>query len=330
MEMHRPPGYLRAAGVLALALGLACGEDSPTPPDAPIPDLHGIGGWSEFDLYTVGDGGAILHYTGGQCSPGPCWRPVASPTTRTLHDVVGLSPPPEAFAVGDGGTVLHYDGSSWSKQSSPTTENLRSLWGLSATNLLAVGTGGAIVSNDGSGWTSQTSPTSATLDGVWALADGEAFAVGAAGTVIHRVAGVWSLDAPFTSSRLRAVWADKPGDWFAVGDNGEIWRRRSSGWTAMSSPRSDNLYDVFGSDSAFVFASGDADSVLFFDGFDWRPLVPRVATRLEGIWATICALPLSATSGAGLHCSNTYFAGTTSVLTRMTLLGSYEILNDPR
>jgi len=199
------------------------------------------------------------------------------------------------------------------------------------TDLLAVGTGGVIIANDGSGWVKQTSPTSATLEGVWALPDGEAYAVGEAGTVVHRAAGVWSLEAPFTSSRLRAIWADKPRDWFAVGDNGEIWQRRSAGWTAMTSPRTDDFYDVFGSDSAFVFAAGDADSVLFFDGFEWSPLVPRVATRLEGIWATICALPpMPATTAATLHCSNTYFAGTTSVATRVTLLGSYEIMNDPR
>jgi hypothetical protein len=333
-EMHQSRRWspvLRAACAVALAFVLACGEDNPSTPKPTIPNLHGIGGWTEFDLFAVGDGGAILHYTGGQCSPGPCWRAVSSPTTRTLRDVVGFSPPPEAFAVGDEGTILHYNGSSWSTQSSPTTESLRSLWGPSATNMLAVGTGGVIVSNDGSGWTKETSPTSATLDGVWAFPAGEAYAVGAAGTVIHRVAGVWSFVAPFTPSRLRAVWADKPGDWFAVGDNGEIWQRRSAGWTAMTSPRSDDLYDVFGSDSAFVFAAGDADSVLFYDGFDWRPLVPRVATRLEGIWATICALPpMPAAATAGFHCSNTYFAGTSSVATRVTLLGSYEVMNDPR
>jgi hypothetical protein len=55
---------------------------------------------------------------------------------------------------------------------------------------------------------------------------------------------------------------------------------------------------------------------------------------MEAIWATTCGLSLSpaapGTAGAGLHCSNTYFAGTTSVMTRFILLGSYEVLNDPR
>jgi hypothetical protein len=76
---------------------------------------------------------------------------------------------------------------------------------------------------------------------------------------------------------LRAIWADKPRDWFVVGDNGEIWQERGSGWTAMASPRTDDLHDVFGSDSAFVFTVGDADSILFYDGFTWSP--DRAALR---------------------------------------------------
>jgi hypothetical protein len=137
--------------------------------------------------------------------------------------------------------------------------------------------------------------------------------------------------APFTASRLRAIWADKPHDWFVVGDNGEIWQERGAGWTAMVSPRADNLHDVFGSDSAFVFTAGEADSVLFYDGFEWTPIAPRVADRLQAVWATVCDLPLQPGAERGaLHCSNTYFAGTTSVITRFTLLGSYEVMNDPR
>jgi len=119
-----------------------------------------------------------------------------------------------------------------------------------------------------------------------------------------------------------------------VGDNGEIWQERGAGWTQMVSPRSDDFYSVFGSDSAFVFAAGAADSILFYDGIDWKPVAPRYTDRMEGIWATVCALPPSPApprpAPAGFHCSNTYFCGTASVVTRFTLLGTYEVLNDPR
>jgi hypothetical protein len=183
-------------------------------------------------------------------------------------------------------------------------------------------------------WNFQASGTTNHLNGVYALPDGEAYAVGDSGVVTHRVAGTWSVVPKFTSSRLRSVWADKPRDWFAAGDNGEIWQERGAGWKQMVSPRTDDFYAITGSDSAFVFAAGAADSILFYDGFDWRPIAPRHADRLEGIWATTCALPPSLSapgaSFAGLHCSNTYFAGTTSVVTRFTLLGSYEVMNDPR
>ncbi len=161
-----------------------------------------------------------------------------------------------------------------------------------------------------------------------ALSTGEAYAVGAAGTIVHRVAGVWSAPAPFTSARLRAVWADKPRDWFAVGDGGEIWQERGAGWSLMASPRTDDLYDVHGSDSAYVFAVGDTDSILFYDQVAWRTLEPNPAGRLESIWATICAVPPAPLSNrdVAVHCSNTYFAGRSGVVTRFTLFGSYERL----
>jgi hypothetical protein len=57
----------------------------------------------------------------------------------------------------------------------------------------------------------------------------------------------------------------------------------------------------------------------------------RVTDSLTGIWGTVCDIgPFDAGGAAVLHCSNTYFAGSSSVMTRFTLIGTYEILNDPR
>ncbi|HET6462419.1 MAG TPA: hypothetical protein VFH33_01355 [Candidatus Krumholzibacteria bacterium] len=325
------------AVALFLTLVVACGDDGTTtpPPPGPIPDLHAIGSSTnqEFDQFAVGDDGTILHYQGLE------WEKVASHTTVSLRGVTGINLN-TAFAVGDKGTILRWDGAIWTAENSNTTQNLRAVWGTTVDNLIAVGDHGIILQRSGGVWNTVASgSTSANWYGVYALADGEAYAVGDAGTVAHRTGATWSAVTAFTTSRLRAVWAaprespspPHPRDWFAVGDNGEIWQERGSGWTPMVSPRTDDFYCIAGSDSAFVWAAGDADSILFYDGFDWRPKAPRYAGRLEGIWAFVCplarALPAAA---AGLHCSNTYFAGTTSVVTRFTLLGSYEVMNDPR
>jgi hypothetical protein len=327
MSSHLP-NRVACAFSLLLLFAAACGSDSgttPPPPTPTIPNLHGIGGWTEFDLFAVGDAGTILHYQGAKL------HTMASHTTSNLRDVTGWNST-NAYAVGDGGTILHWDGSIWTGETSHTRQNLNSLWGTAADNLIAVGSSGVILSRSGAVWNIDASPVRHTLNGVYALApSGEAYAVGDSGAVAHRVGGVWSAVPPFTGSRLRSIWADKPRDWFAVGDNGEIWQERGAGWHQMVSPRTDDFYSIFGSDSAFVFVAGAADSILFYDGFDWRPVAPRHADRLEGIWATVCALPPSPVeAAAGFHCSNTYFAGNASVVTRFTLLGSYENLNDPR
>lgn len=322
-----------AATVACAFVVAACGDDDPASPSAthwvwswdhPLPSgatMRGIGGWTEFDQWAVGDGGMIAHYRG------LAWRAVPSPTTHTLFDVVGFSPT-DVFMVGEAGTIL---GPGLSLQPSTTSNDLYSLFGFSALNLIAVGANGTIVANDGGGWQAVTSPTSNDLNGVWCLTNGEKVAVGAAGAVIRSNGGPWSVVPAFTSRDLNAVWADKPGDWFAVGDGGEIWRDDGSGWSPMASPRSDDLYDVFGSDSAYVFAVGDGDSILFYDRIAWRPLVPSPSGHLDAIWATICPLsasPPGARATDAVHCSNTYFAGAGGIVTRYTLLSSYEIETD--
>jgi hypothetical protein len=322
-----------AAVACALVVAACGGGDDPSSPyathwvsswDHPRPSgaaMRGIGGWTEFDQWAVGDGGLIAHYRGLE------WRMVPSPTTHTLFDVVGFSPT-DVFMVGAAGTVL---GPGLVLQPSTTSNDLYSLFGFSAINLIAVGANGTIVANDGGGWQAVTSPTSNDLYGVWCLTNGEKVAVGAAGTVIQSNGGPWSVVPAFTSRDLNAVWADKPGDWFAVGDGGEIWRDDGSGWSPMASPRSDDLYDVFGSDSAYVFAVGDGDSILFYDQIAWRPVVPSPSGHMDAIWATICPLsasPPGARAPDAVHCSNTYFAGAGGVVTRYTLLSSYEMQTD--
>ncbi len=313
--------------VTALAACIAgCGDDGtePTPGAAwksswshPLPNgatIRGLGGWTEFDQWAVGDGGSIARYRGLGLTA------VASPTTNTLRDVVAFSAT-QVFMVGDDGTII---GPGLALQSSPTTNDLYSLFGFSASNLIAVGANGTIVQNDGGGWESVTSPTSADLYGVWALANGERVAVGAGGVVIASD-GVspWTVVTSFTSNDLNAVWADKPGDWFAVGDAGEIWQDRGAGWIPMTSPRSDDLYDVFGSDSAYVWAVGDTDSILFYDQISWQPVRPNPSGHLDAIWATICAISVAAD---GAHCSNTFFAGAGGAVARYTLFNTFDLL----
>ncbi len=58
-------------------------------------------GSSASDVFTVGDGGTILH------SDGSSWSAMSSGTTNYLRGVWGSSGS-NVFAVGDLGTILHY------------------------------------------------------------------------------------------------------------------------------------------------------------------------------------------------------------------------------
>ena len=85
------------------------------------------------DGWIVGDGGVILHYSGGT------WNSYTSPTTTDLNSVFMVSST-EGWAVGLNGLILHYSEGSWSIHAlSPTTNYLYSIQMLNSNEGWAVG-----------------------------------------------------------------------------------------------------------------------------------------------------------------------------------------------
>jgi hypothetical protein len=73
--------------------------------------LHSSWGTSSSDMYSVGDGGTILHFDGN------AWTKMASGTTKDLHSIWGTSDQ-NIWAAGYNDTkgtvaIVHYDGSQW-------------------------------------------------------------------------------------------------------------------------------------------------------------------------------------------------------------------------
>jgi hypothetical protein len=62
------------------------------------------------------------------------------------------------FVVGDSGVVLRFDGAAWRPQATPTTRDLRGIWGRGPTEVYAVGDSGTVLRFDGVRWQSVPTP----------------------------------------------------------------------------------------------------------------------------------------------------------------------------
>jgi photosystem II stability/assembly factor-like uncharacterized protein len=170
----------------------------------------------------------------------------------------------EAFAVGERGTILHRTSGAWSKEPSPTTEDLHALAAGSGSVLLyAVGGRGTILalSRDAHAWSIEKSPTEEDLYAVAASPKGFV-AVGAGGTILQRSddTHAWTALEARTTVDLRGIagWVPTPVTatsaaavaTFVVGDRGTILVRKipfgrgpgeSTAWASQDGHTSENL-----------------------------------------------------------------------------------------
>ncbi len=152
-------------------------------------------------------------------------------------------------------------GADWAPMTSGTTQNLKGIWGSSASDVFAVGLGGTILHFDGSTWSAMASGTTADLHAIWGAAANDVFAVGGNfpnGTILHYNGSAWSAMTSGTTGPLRGVWGSSASDVFAVGDGYTIVHYDGSTWVPMTSFGSASLYGIWGSSASDVFATGTA------------------------------------------------------------------------
>ncbi|KPA09660.1 hypothetical protein MHK_010137, partial [Candidatus Magnetomorum sp. HK-1] len=114
------------------------GYDWQSMPKVTAYSLRGVWGSSETDVFSVGDGGTIIHYDGNQ------WTEMERGNFSSLKGIWGLSGT-KVYATGLQGTIVSYDGTTWSETESGVAFPLMGIWGASITDIYVVGENGTIL-----------------------------------------------------------------------------------------------------------------------------------------------------------------------------------------
>jgi hypothetical protein len=180
--------------------------------DVAVPLLNWTFGFSDRDVFVVGNRGTILHWDGTR---------FAVEDSGTHEDLWGVwgSAPDDLWAVGGSGfpgataTLLHRDATGWSpvalpELSRPHVRALFKVWGTGASDVWVVGQRGTLLHFDGTRWEERPSGVGDDLIAVWGAAPDRVAFVGGRGN------GVLLL---WNGVQLRRVDLD-----FAPGLNG-VW-----------------------------------------------------------------------------------------------------------
>jgi hypothetical protein len=157
----------------------------------------------------------------------------------------------DMFFVGKGGQIHHFDGTSFTKMTSPTTKDLRSVWGTSHNDVWAAGYNfstdeSVLIHFDGTSWKENEFSTSGQtrlfgIGSVWASdSAGHTFAT-IAGTRVFRKTdnSQWRKDTSEIGNSLGGgeyngigVYGNTPNDMMTVGSwgfishwNGKTWKK---------------------------------------------------------------------------------------------------------
>jgi photosystem II stability/assembly factor-like uncharacterized protein len=216
---------------------------------------------------------------------GRSWR---DPETRILTL--------DVFAVGFGGTVIHFDGTTWTRETTTSTQPLTGISGTGLSNpmdprappsrVFAVGWRGTILERQSDGTWSPATSTATETDDLFDVDVGSnmsGMAVGDSGRVIGWNGTRWDT-ARFRipselaglyiepKSVLRGVWAESAERYYIVGGGGAAFR--SSGgamaFQALDTTISEPLVGVWGPNGSEIFAVGLDSLLLQFDGNQWR------------------------------------------------------------
>ncbi len=241
-------------------------------------------------LYSVSVDAAGTVWTGGQ--RGSEMRNVSGTWTTTslapdLLDVSSTSAS-SAWAVGEFGFIYRWNGSSWSRQPTPTTVTLNSVWGATASDAFAGGESGTMLRFNGSSWTTMSFPSSSTVTAIWGASSSDVYATTSSGQVLRFNGSAWSISAT-TANPLWGIYGLASGEVYATGENGALLRFNGSGWTGSSPTTNGVLVGLWGSSSnnlltVGVDASGSVGVAYRFNGSSWASQTVGTSRVLTSVW----------------------------------------------
>jgi photosystem II stability/assembly factor-like uncharacterized protein len=241
-------------------------------------------------LWTVGEGGAILHTENG----GDTWEKQPSGTINELHSVA-FGTPQSGWAVGSfgsSGVILHTEdgGRSWYTQSIGIFEELNSVVFGTPQSGWAVGKAGTILhTEDGGGtWKPQSGDTREQLEAVAFLPPQSVWTVGWLAAILHTEDGGrnWQKlrnatdlilsreDRSNGTEVLTSVAFATPQSGWVVGEYGAIWHTEDSGrsWLKQVSPTAATLACVIVATPQLGWATGEGGTILHTEdgGATWK------------------------------------------------------------
>jgi len=184
----------------------------------------------------------------------------------------------------------------WDLMTTPTTENLRDVWGTSDTNVYAVGTNGTILHFDGKNWKLQPSGVTWPLGGVWGSSSSNVYAVGHMDSSVlpHKMtllrnsgAGWKHVQTGVPAMNLSGIHGIGPNNIVITAEGARILKYNGKTWTMEKTSASSWLTDawVYGAPMNF-FVVGYNGSLLQHHASKWTSHNAGTSAGLSSIWGT--------------------------------------------
>ena len=174
--------------------------------------------------------------------------------------------------MGDQGTILSYapTTATWTKVSSPTTNNLFAVDGVSSSvlslyYLWPVGDS-VVLANAGAPNLFQTQWSGGpAFRSVWFYASNAAFAVGVGGVIAGFDGNNWTTYTSPVTEQLNGVWMASSSEAYAVGQSGSVLQYDGSDWSKWTYFTND-LHAITGLSSNDIWIGGGRGLIYHYDG----------------------------------------------------------------